>query len=88
MKKYHPEERVVVVHTADTTGEAMVIRGLLQSAGIDSPGSASSDPFPMNESPDMHGLEIYARESQAEEARRILEEYSKGNTATAGPDKA
>jgi hypothetical protein len=88
MKQYHPEERVVVVHTANTTAEAMVIRGLLESAGIDSPGSASSDPFPMNESPDMHGLEIYARESQADEAKRVIADSAKGNAAAAGSDEA
>jgi len=88
MKKYHPEERVVVVHTAATTAEAMVIRGLLESAGIDSPGSATSDPFPMNEAPDMHGVEIYARESQADEARSVISEFAKGNAATAGSDES
>jgi hypothetical protein len=81
MKSYHPDERVVVIHTAGTTAEAMVIRGLLESAGIDSPGSTSSDPFPMNEAPDMHGVEIFARESQAEEAKGIIAEFAKGNSA-------
>ncbi len=31
------QERVVVAHTADTAAEAMVIRGLLESAGITRP---------------------------------------------------
>lgn len=88
MKNYHPEERVVVVHTASTAAEAMVIRGLLESAGIDSPGSVSSDPFPLNESPDMHGVEVYARESQADEARRIISESSQGDPRSASPDES
>jgi hypothetical protein len=86
MKMYHPDESVVVVHTASTAAEAMVIRGLLQSAGIESPGSVSSDPFPLNESPDMHGVEIYARESQAAEARSLIAEYAKGNSSTDDSD--
>ena len=81
MKEYHPDERVVAVHTANTLAEAMVIRGLLESAGIDSPGSASTDPFPLNESADMHGLEIYVRESQADDARRVISENTAGNSA-------
>jgi hypothetical protein len=83
MKSYHPDEHVVIVHTADTTAEAMVIRGLLSSADIDSPGSVSSDPFPLNEPPEgTHGVEIYARESQAEEAKRLISEYAKSNAET------
>jgi len=76
MKEYHPDERVVAVHTANTLAEAMVIRGLLESAGID-----STDPFPLNESADMHGLEIYVRESQADDARRVISENTAGNSA-------
>jgi hypothetical protein len=73
-------ERVVIAHTAGTAGEAMVIRALLESAGIYSPGSESSDPFPLREAPKgTHGVEIYVLESQAEEACRIIEEYQMGN---------
>jgi hypothetical protein len=84
MKSYHPDEHVVIVHTADTSAEAIVIRGLLTSAGIDSPGSVSSDPFPLNEPPEgSHGVEIYARESQAEEAKQLIADYARGNTEDA-----
>lgn len=80
---YHSKERVVVAYTADTSAEAMVIRGLLESAGIHSPGSVSSDPFPLNEPPEgSHGVEIYVRESQAGEARRLIAEYGKSNSAS------
>jgi hypothetical protein len=72
--------RTVLVHTAGSTTEAFVIRGLLQSAGIMSPGSVSTDPFPMREAPEgFHSPEIYVLESQAEEARRIIQEYLTGN---------
>ena len=69
-------ERTVVVHRAGTATEAMIIRGLLESAGIASPGSTSSDPFVLNEpSEAMHGVEILVLESQAEEARGIIQDY-------------
>lgn len=67
---------MVVVHTAGTLAEAMVIRSLLESEGIPSPGSASTDPFPLREPPEgTHGVEIYVLESQAEKARRIIAEH-------------
>jgi len=58
----------------------MVIRGLLESAGIHSPDFDSADPFPLNEVPEgAHGSEVYVLESQAKEAKRIIAEYVKGN---------
>jgi hypothetical protein len=76
-------ERVVVAHTAGTASEAMVIRGLLESAGIHSPGFDSSEPFPLNESPEgTHGSEVYVLESRAKEAKKLIEEYLKGNESS------
>ena len=46
---HHSKEKVVVAHVAGNAEEAMVIRGLLASNGIYSPGSESTDPFPLNE---------------------------------------
>jgi hypothetical protein len=78
------QERVVVAYTAGTAAEAMVIRGLLESAGISSPGSGSNDPFPLRESPEgTHGVEVYVLEPRAEEARQLIEEYQKGNQSSA-----
>ncbi len=69
-------ERVVVIHQAGSWTEALVIRGLLRSYGIESPASTSTDPFPMREPPKgTHGVEILVLESQADEARRIIAEY-------------
>jgi len=69
-------EKTVTVHTAGTWTEAVVIRGLLESAGISSPALTTSDPFPMREPPEgTSGVEILVRESQSEEARRIIEDY-------------
>lgn len=69
-------ERTLVVHQAGSATEAMIIRGLLESAGISSPATTTSDPFPLNEPPKgTHGVEIMVLESQAEDARRIIQDY-------------
>jgi hypothetical protein len=79
MSERHDRERVVIAYTAGTAAEAMVIRGLLESAGIHSPAPGSADPFPLREAPKgTHGNEICVCESQAEVARRIIEAYQKG----------
>jgi hypothetical protein len=70
------EERIVLVHQAGSSTEAVVIRGLLQSAGILSPGSAGSDPFPMREPPEgFRDTDVLVLESQAENARRVIADY-------------
>jgi hypothetical protein len=85
---HHSREKVVVAHVAGNTEEAMVIRGLLASAGIDSPGSSSSDPFPMSEPLDAsHGVDVLVLESQAEEARRLIAEYVKDNAGSAASEE-
>jgi hypothetical protein len=70
------EQRTVLVHQAGSSTEAVVIRGLLESAGISSPGSAGSDPFPMREPPEgFRDTDILVLESQAEDARRVIADY-------------
>jgi Putative prokaryotic signal transducing protein len=79
--KQHPEhqpsrEAVLVVHHAASAAEAVVLRGLLQSAGIQSPRDTFTDPFPMQEPPaGFTGTEILVLASQAEDAKRIIEDY-------------
>ena len=82
MSEDHSNERVVVAHVADSATEAMVIRSLLESAGIETPDSVSTDPFPIPENPEEpHNLEIRVLESQADEARKVIAEYLAGNAA-------
>lgn len=82
------KERVVIACTAGSTSEAMVIRGLLESAGVRSPSPTTVDPFPLNEPPEgTHGVEIYALESQVDKARRIIEEYLQRDEATTEPEE-
>ena len=88
MSQNEARERVVVAHTAATATEAMVIRGLLESAGIHSPGFDSSEPFPLNEPPEgAHGSEIYVLESQAKEAQRLIAEYVKATQSSSEDDE-
>jgi hypothetical protein len=84
MTDEYSNERVVVAHTAESATEAMVIRSLLESAGIETPDAVSIDPFPIPENPEEpHNLEIRVLESQADEARKVIAEYLAGNTAVA-----
>ncbi|HXW17258.1 MAG TPA: hypothetical protein VEJ39_03085 [Candidatus Acidoferrales bacterium] len=79
--KVNKNERTVVVHTAGTPAEAMVIRALLQSASIPSPGSVSTDPFPLREVPEgTHGVEIVVRASDEKAARALIDAHLSGDT--------
>lgn len=83
------DDRVVNVHTAGTAAEAMVIRSLLESAGILSPDPIVSDPFPLREPPEgTHGVEIYVLESQSARAEKIIEDYlqSDDSVETSDPE--
>ena len=86
---HHSREKVVVAFAAGNAEEAMVIRGLLESNGIESPGSGSMDPFPVSEPLDGgHGVDVLVLESQADEARRLIAEYVKDNAASSSSDSS
>ena len=88
MVDHHNGERVVNVHTAGSSTEAMVIRALLESAGIHSPGPVTSDPFPMRDPPEgTHGVEVYVLESQVKAAERLIEDYQKSNDSVEEADE-
>jgi len=71
------KDRLVKIFEAPTVSEALVVRGLLNSAGIYAPDFESAEPFRLNESPEgWHEAEVWVPESQADEARQILAEYS------------
>lgn len=83
MNEEPTREPVIVVYQAGTWTEALVIRGLLESAGISSPAPTSTDPFPLRKPPKgTHGVEILVLESQADEARRIIADYLAGSEAS------
>ena len=75
------DESITVVHTARSLTEAMVVRGLLESAGIASPelGGGGSSPWPGAVSI-LHPtrgiqIQIYAIASQAGRARELIAAY-------------
>ncbi len=68
-EKPNPQERLVKVFDAEQESEALVVRGLLESNGIESitrPDDLEQDLFPVG------GVAIMVREEQAEEARELI----------------
>ncbi len=68
-----PNEKLVKVFDSELESEAMIVKGLLESAGIDSDLTAAAmvqDMFP-----GLGGMIILVREQDADAARRLIEEY-------------
>ena len=68
----NPNEKLVKVFDSEDESEALVVKGLLDSAGIDSDLASASllqDAFP-----GMGGMLILVREEDADEARRVIAE--------------
>ena len=67
-----PNEKLVKVFDSEQESEALVVKGLLDSAGIDSDLTSASlvqDAFP-----GLGGMVILVREEDADEARRVIAE--------------
>ena len=67
-----PNEKLVKVFDSEQEPEALVVKGLLDSAGIDSDLTSASlvqDAFP-----GLGGMVILVREEDADEARRVIAE--------------
>jgi hypothetical protein len=68
----NPNEKLVKVVDSEQESEALVVKGLLDSAGIDSDLASASllqDAFP-----GLGGMLILVREEDAETARRVISE--------------
>jgi len=68
-----PNEKLVKVFDSEQESEAMVVKGLLDSAGIDSDITsvdAIQDMFP-----GVGGTVILVRQEDADQSRRLIEEY-------------
>src|SRR5436305_11724400 len=68
----NPNEKLVKVFDSEQESEAMIVKGLLESAGIDSDltsGSLVQDTFP-----GLGGMIILVREQDAEAARKLIAE--------------
>ena len=68
-----PNKKLVRVFDTEQESEAMVVRGLLESAGIDS--DLTSLDAQQDILPGVGGTVILVREKDAAEARRLIEEY-------------
>jgi len=71
MPEEYSNEKVVIAHVAENATEALVIRGLLESKGIQSPGSVSTDPFPIPEQPEgPHNVESSSSSPRPQKPRK------------------
>lgn len=69
----NPNEKLVRVFDTEQESEAMVVRGLLESAGIDCDITALD--APQDILPGVGGTVILVREEDAGPARNLIEEY-------------
>lgn len=78
MKPHQPKDRLVKVYKAPTAAEAIVVRSLLKSVGINTSDFGTADPFPLHDVPEgWYRVEIWVPESRVEEARHIIAEPGK-----------
>jgi hypothetical protein len=68
-----PNENLVKVFDSEQESEAMVVKGLLESAGIES--DVTSLAVVQDNFPGMGGSIILVREEDAERARRVIAEF-------------
>ena len=71
-EKPNPNEKLVRVFDTEQESEAMVVNGLLQSAGIQS--DITSLDAPQDILPGVGGTVILVREEDAERARKLIQE--------------
>ncbi len=83
-RRPNPNEKLVKVFDTEDESEALVVKGLIDSAGIDSDLASASllqDAFP-----GLGGMLIRAREEDADAARRVIAEGRRSSTAESAPD--
>jgi hypothetical protein len=79
-----PNERLVNVFESEQESEALVVKGLLDSAGIESDLTSASlvqDAFP-----GLGGMLILVREEDEDEARRVIAEGRKSSADNSASD--
>jgi hypothetical protein len=79
-QKPDPNEKLVKVFDSEEESEAMIVKGLLDSAGIDS--DLKSGTWVQDMFPGLGGMVILVREEDAEEARRIIAESRQASSAS------
>lgn len=75
-------EELVTVFDTDQESEAMVVRGLLESAGIDA--IISGYDAPQDVLPGVGGVTVRVAPDQAEEARQMIADYRTDGAADEG----
>jgi len=78
-----PHEKLVKIFDTEQESEAMVVKGLLESAGIDCDMTALS--APQDTFPGVGGTIILVREEDAEKAKQVITEFQQ--SAGAGDDE-
>ncbi|HET6935290.1 MAG TPA: DUF2007 domain-containing protein [Candidatus Angelobacter sp.] len=73
-----PDPELAEVFGTEQESEAMVVHGLLESAGIES--VVTSVDAPQNIFPGVGGVVVRVNPAQADEARKIIEEYQNAPT--------
>jgi hypothetical protein len=84
-RRPNPNETLVKVFDSELESEAMVVKGLLDSAGIDSDLTAAAmlqDMFP-----GLGGMIILVREEDAETARQVIADYRRPESASGDDDE-
>jgi hypothetical protein len=82
----NPNEELVKVFDSDQESEVMVVRGLLESAGIES--LTSNLDAPQDILPGVGGVVLLVRAEQADDARRIIAENLAGGESAADEAEA
>jgi len=80
-KPAEEHEQLVKVFDTDEESEAMVVRGLLESAGIEA--MTQNREAPQDVLPGVGGVVVMVRPDQAEEALATIEAYRKSPTTDA-----
>jgi|SRR5580704_7398738 hypothetical protein len=73
MPRPNPNEKLVRVFDTEQESEALIVRGLLESAGIDS--DLTSLEANQDVLPGVGGTIILTREEDADKARKLIDEY-------------
>lgn len=71
----NPNEKLVKIFDTEQETEAVVVKGLLESAGIES--DLKSIDAPQDTFPGVGGMIILVREGDADEAQKIIDTYRK-----------
>ena len=79
-----PNEKLVKVFDSEQESEALVVKGLLDSAGIES--DLKSGSFIQDAFPGLGGMVILVREEDAEKARSLIAESLRSGAANAADE--